>query len=75
MQPARHQLAPFRRLLLDHRPPHQAWMQPPHVPSNDRSHHRRRIASAIDTHRARYRRPVPQSMRPQGARVVDGGQP
>ena len=66
MQPARHQLAPFRRLVLDHRLPH--------VPSNDRTHHQRRMASAIDTHRARCTRPVPQSTWPQGARVVEGGQ-
>ena len=36
MQPTPDQIATFRRLFLAHRPPHQAWMQPPGTPSKYR---------------------------------------
>ena len=36
MQPTPDQIATFRRLFLAHRPPHQAWMQPPGAPSKYR---------------------------------------
>src|SRR5215212_3561818 len=52
MQLPREQLSRFRRLFLDHRPPHQAWMQPPEAPSKYRKKFHPVTATELAAHLA-----------------------
>ena len=52
MQPPRDQLRRFRQLFLDHRPPYQAWMQPPGAPSKYRKKFHAVTATEIAAHLA-----------------------
>ena len=52
MQPPWDQLVRFRRLFLDHRPPHQAWMQPPGAASKYRLKFHAVTATEIAAHLA-----------------------
>src|ERR687894_3076150 len=52
MQPPRDELTRFRRLFLEHRPPYQAWMQPPGTPSKYRKKFHPVTATEIAAHLA-----------------------